>query len=492
MSHHAVWRAALSMHSPRSAYLISLYTLLVTTIGVWLLQIAWQFHWVSPLFILCAVGCAASLSAGPAIVNALGGIVAYLLIIIPPVGALHLQREEDLVRLLIFIVGILGGTSLVSHMRQRLLVARREQAALSQLYEFSQAIGAALTPQSVAGPLVATTSSLLGGAPCRLLIANASGEPLREAANQGSWQNTPNRTTITLHHEGIILGQFVVGHAAANLPPTERRLLDLLARQATLALERCQLVQRTIDADRLAQADQVKAALLAAVAHEIKTPLTSLRAASEELCNPSMAWSPDAVATFTAVIGQEARRLDGLLGALLDHTRIAAGPLPLALAPVDLRTLLAGVVRQEHEALYGHPLQLELPDAPLEVDCDPVMLGRTLANLLRNAGRHTPAGTPITVRAEANARGVTIAVIDAGPGLPPSMRRQPASQPGARDHQGAPGLGLGLAICAGFISAHGGSLSLDETLGGGLTATIHLPHNTQTIGGTHVSASAAY
>ena len=267
---------------------------------------------------------------------------------------------------------------------------------------------------------------------------------------------------VALSQAGRALGRLELA-SPCPLTPLQRRMLDLLARQAALALERCQLAQQAIAADRLAQADQLKATLLAAVAHEVKTPLTSLRAASEELSDPHMAWSPADVATFATVIAQETRRLDTLLTALLDHARIRSGVLDVTVTPVDLVDLIATALQGELDALVHHRVQVDLRPALPLVRGDAVLLARALGNLLRNAGRHTPPGTTVTVRAGVNDAWAVVAVIDAGPGLP---RPNPS---------GPPRVGLGLSICAGIVAAHGGTLALEATQGGGLTAIMRWP-----------------
>ena len=227
-------------------------------------------------------------------------------------------------------------------------------------------------------------------------------------------------------------------------------LLMSLLDQAALVLDRLQLEEEMRDVAQLKERDRLRAALLSSVSHDLRTPLTTILAASEQL-------SHGVDAALISSIQAEAGRLNRFVANLLDMARVEAGALKLAIEPTDLTDAVAGAVHDTRATLEGHAIQLEVPpDLPL-VQVDPRLFHHILINLLDNAGRYADAGTPITIRATRPANALVLSVLDEGPGLPPgseqaifdSFRRIEGSD------RSKSGTGLGLAIVKGFAEAMG-------------------------------------
>jgi two-component system, OmpR family, sensor histidine kinase KdpD len=252
-------------------------------------------------------------------------------------------------------------------------------------------------------------------------------------------------------------------------------VVHLAARRAVLAAG---LATEAARAQGLAEGNRIRTALLAAVGHDLRTPLASVKASVSTLRQTDVTWSPQDQVELLATIEEGADRLNALISNLLDMSRIQTGAVQLFVRPTSLEEVAPLVVQAVDD---GALLRVEMSeDLPL-FGADPGLLERALANLVANALRYSPAGQPPTLAARAvqngDARGaVQIDVIDHGPGVPSDQWDrivQPFEQVG--DARSSNGVGLGLAVTKGFVEAMGGKLSADATPGGGLTMRIELP-----------------
>jgi two-component system sensor histidine kinase KdpD len=225
----------------------------------------------------------------------------------------------------------------------------------------------------------------------------------------------------------------------------------------------------------------MRTALLAAVSHDLRTPLASIKASVSSLRQTDVQWSAADQADLLATIEQNADRLDALIGNLLDMSRLHTGSLQPFLRPTAIDEVAPA-------ALLGldDPVRLEMavPDGFPLVLADPGLLERVLANLFSNALRYSPAARPPELRAELAQDVVLLEVVDHGPGVPDEQKDlifEPFTRVGARHpgvgHPGVghPGVGLGLAVAKGFAEAMGGRIVARDTPGGGLTVRITLP-----------------
>jgi K+-sensing histidine kinase KdpD len=225
---------------------------------------------------------------------------------------------------------------------------------------------------------------------------------------------------------------------------------------------------------RLAESERLHRALLDSVSHELRTPLAVITATLEHLADAPPAAAP-------ALIGEmrtAARRLNRLVGNLLDQTRLESGTLRPRVDWCDARDLVNAAVAASGDALAGHPLEVSVPDDFPPLRADFALTEQALGNLLLNAAQHTPGGTPIFVRVglEPGGARVSFAVADRGAGLPPTMQRRLFRKFVRGEAARAGGLGLGLAIVSGLMGAQGGEVVAEDNPGGGARFTIYLPH----------------
>jgi two-component system sensor histidine kinase KdpD len=222
----------------------------------------------------------------------------------------------------------------------------------------------------------------------------------------------------------------------------------------------------------LAQANDLRAALLQAVSHDLRTPLSSIKASISSVRQPDVTWAPDQLDEFHATIEEETDRLDGLVANLLDMSRIQAGALRIAIRPVGLEEVVPAALASL--GTRGHDVIVETPETLPPVEADPALLERALANLLDNAVTASPSDRPVRIAAGTVADRVDTRIIDQGPGIP-RQDRDLVFQPFQRLVDHGSGTGLGLAIARGFVDAMGGELTLEDTPGGGVTMVISLP-----------------
>jgi two-component system sensor histidine kinase KdpD len=263
--------------------------------------------------------------------------------------------------------------------------------------------------------------------------------------------------------------------------PLSPRLLDGLTAQLAAALDRDRLRTQAAQAEALAEGNRMRTALLAAVSHDLRTPLASIKASVSTLRQTDVEWTEADEAALLATIEASADRLDALIGNLLDMSRLTTGSLqpflrPTAIdevAPVALRGLDGGSL-----------LEMAVPDDLPLVLTDPGLLERVLANLFANALAYSPAGRRPGLRASGGGDGVVLEVIDHGRGVPdelksrmfePFQRLDGRTDSAGADPTAGTGVGLGLAVVKGFLDTMGGTVEAADTPGGGLTMRVTLP-----------------
>jgi two-component system sensor histidine kinase KdpD len=255
------------------------------------------------------------------------------------------------------------------------------------------------------------------------------------------------------------------------LPAEDRRVLAAFAAQAAVVLDRRRLREEADQARALAEGNRIRTALLAAVSHDLRTPLAGIKAAVSSLRSEDVAWSDEDQAELLAGIEDGADRLDNLVGNLLDMSRLQTGTVTPIIREVDLDEVVP-------MALGGVPedsVELDIPETLPMVAVDPGLLERAVANLVENAVKYSPDTTPVLVKASAIAHRVEIRVVDRGPGVPDEAKNrifEPFQRYG--DAPRGAGVGLGLAVARGFTEALGGTLSAEDTPGGGLTMVLSL------------------
>jgi two-component system, OmpR family, sensor histidine kinase KdpD len=247
-----------------------------------------------------------------------------------------------------------------------------------------------------------------------------------------------------------------------------------------LAVERVRLQAEANAAEVLRRTDELRAALLSSISHDLRTPLASIKAAAGSLRQHDVAWSDAERDAFAATIEAESDRLNRLVGNLLDLSRIEAGVLRPEKEWYPLSALVEDVLGRLGPLAAEHPIAVDVPDTLPPVLLDYVEIDQVLSNLLENALKYTPPGTPIRVAAHVAGAALTVEVADAGPGIAPAaLPRLFEKFYRAASGPGQPrGTGLGLAVARGLVEAHGGRLDVTSALGQGTCFRFTLPLDT--------------
>ncbi|MBC9729205.1 DUF4118 domain-containing protein [Streptomyces sp. TRM68367] len=255
------------------------------------------------------------------------------------------------------------------------------------------------------------------------------------------------------------------------LPAEDRRVLAAFAAQAAVVLDRQRLQVQADQAEELAEGNRIRTALLAAVSHDLRTPLAAIKAGVSSLRSADVEWSEEDQAELLESIEEGADRLDHLVGNLLDISRLQTGTVTPLIREIDLDEVVP-------MALGGVPedsVELDIPETLPMVAVDPGLLERTVANVVENAVKYSPAGEKVLVLASALGDRVDVRVVDRGPGVPDEAKERifaPFQRYG--DAPRGAGVGLGLAVARGFAEAMGGTLNAEDTPGGGLTMVLTL------------------
>ena len=248
--------------------------------------------------------------------------------------------------------------------------------------------------------------------------------------------------------------------------------------QVTALIERARLQQENMRIEVLQRTDALRTALLSSVSHDLRTPLTSIKAAASSLLQQDVQWDEEAQRGFARTIEREADRLNRLVGNLLDMSRIEEGALKPEKEHYSLVALVQDVLGRLEPLLAGRLVRLQLPTDLLLVDVDYLHLDQVLTNLIENAVRYTPPEAPIDVCARREGRQIILSVADRGPGVPPAELERIFDKfyRVQYGHSGGPmGSGLGLAVCKGLVEANGGHIQADRREGGGLLVSVTLP-----------------
>jgi two-component system, OmpR family, sensor histidine kinase KdpD len=375
-----------------------------------------------------------------------------------PLHTFTIQQPKELLALLLFVTVAVAVSSVVHLAARRAVQAARSKEEAASLLELAQTVlGGADSPAAILDHLTRTH----GG---QAELQERTGGRWVRVGSSGVDGSLPVASRIDIRSDLALL---VTGQETTATPA----LLAGYAAQAAAALDRERLRTQAAQAEALAEGNRMRTALLAAVSHDLRTPLASIKASVSSLRQTDVEWSAADEAALLATIEQNADRLDALIGNLLDMSRLHTGSLQPFLRP----TAIDEVAPVALLGLDGSPrLEMAVPDGFPLVLADPGLLERVLANLFSNALRHSPPSRPPELHAQLLGDMVVLEVVDHGQGVPDEQKER-IFEPFTRAGDRYPGVGLGLAVAKGFAEAMGGTITAEETAGGGLTVRLTLP-----------------
>ncbi len=449
------------------------------------------------LFLLAIVGVAVRFGRGPAVLAAFVGVGLFDFFFVPPRFTFAVSDAQYLITFAVMLVVALVIGQLTAGLKTQAEAAMQREHRVRSLYAMSRDLGAALMPDQVA-EIGARFLAAEFGAKSALLVADADdrlhalpGATTTVDAGVAQWAfdrgEAAGRGTDTLPASPCLVlplkapmrlrGVLAIEPAAdtRELGPEPRRLLDTCASLLAISLERIHYIEVAQSSTLQIESERLRNSLLSAISHDLRTPLAALVGLADtlQLTKPA---PTDAQREITQSIRQSAMRMNTLVNNLLDMARLESGAVQLNRQWQPLEEVVGSALAGCAPLLAGRKLQVQLADDLPLLHLDAVLIERVLVNLLENAAKYTPAGSPIEITGTLQGDQVALTVDDHGPGLPKGREEAifQKFERGAKESATA-GVGLGLAICRAIVQAHGGTIAGATRVAGGARFTIMLP-----------------
>lgn len=467
---------------------------------------AWLPDSSIPLLILVGV-LFSSLRYGyaAAILSSVLAVLGYNFLFLQPLYTFTIANPENIYTFFVFLAVALITSNLTARIRGQAEAARVREARTAALYDFSRRVTGAASEDDILWAVVHHVAAL-ARAQSLILMPEDDRLGIRAAyppedriddkakvAADWAWEKgePSGRGTGTLPSSDWLFlplrtAERKLGALGIRFPddrpalgPDERRLLDALAGQAALAIERS-LLNRDVEEARVsAETEKLRSALLSSISHDLRTPLASIIGGVSSLMNFGRQIDEAGRGELLQTVRDEAERLNRFVGNLLDMTRIEAGAMQPKLDWVDPEEIVATAVKRAAPLTQGHEIRIDIdPVMPL-LRVDYILIEQVLINLLDNAAKYSPKGSPVDVRLRQGDGRVVLTVTDAGSGIPAGELEQIFDmfyRVKAGDRQVA-GTGLGLSICRSILKAHGGDIHAESPVmdGKGTRMIVTLP-----------------
>lgn len=439
----------------------SVLALVIVTAAIALLKSIGPVISLGVLYVFAVLPVALAYGLAYAIAVSIGGMLLFNFFFLSPVYAFTLEDSRNWFALAVYVVTAVVVSELAARARRRATEAEQREAETALLAEIATSL---LQGGDVAGRL-----GWMGNRVAAVLHAPSAAIVLGD----GDGGQTPNASPIELRAGGRRVGTLELVEGGEPNLAARRRLLPALASLLAVAIDRERLARSAVEAEALRQSDTIKTAVLRAVSHDLRSPLTAIRAAADGLGNPQLQLSDHDRRELLDTITVEVRRLEHVIDNLLALSRLQAGA---AAAQLEVWQVEDIVYRALAEVTGADRVKVSIPEDMPPVTVDAVQVQRILVNLLENALKFSPDQAQITVRGTKTRKEAILRVIDQGRGVPeeelehvfePFYRGAPA--------QDQTGTGLGLAIARGFAEANGGRLWAESRPGQGAVFALALP-----------------
>jgi two-component system sensor histidine kinase KdpD len=455
------------------------------------------------IYLLGAAIAGLRLGRGPATLTAVLNVACFNFLFVPPRLTFAVANAQYVVTFVVMLAVALTIATLMANVRMQTRVAGARERRTALLYAMSRELAGTrgadrmvrVSIRHVAETFASRAAVLLPDRAGRLQAPGPAEDesafpspdlPIAQwvfdhgrAAGLGA-DTLPGAPAIYLPLTGSdrTLGVLAVlpSYRRRVLLPEQRHLLETFAGQIALAIERAQLAEVAEAARVSAETEALRNTLLASISHDLRTPLAVITGASTALADPALSIEPGARAALAQSIALRARDMSELISNVLDLMRFESGHVPLRRQWETLDDLVGLALGRVEPRLGTRRVTVDLATDLPPVHVDAVLFVQVLVNLLENAAKHTPDGTPVRIAGTAGDGQITVAVEDQGPGLPPGdPERLFAKFQRGRSEGEVPGAGLGLAICRAVVEAHGGTIAAGDREGGGARFVITLP-----------------
>ncbi|HEU5097447.1 MAG TPA: DUF4118 domain-containing protein, partial [Roseiflexaceae bacterium] len=463
------------------------------------------------VYLLGVVIVAARFGRGPSILATILSVATFDFFFVPPYLTFAVSDVEYVITFVVMLTMGLLISTLAVRLRQQAVFARQREQRIAALYAMSREFASTRGIKKVLRATVQNINQTFDSQVV-ILLPNTAGrlQPWGDVA--GWWGEGVSDQTVFApdsHDQGVAQWVYDYGQVAGMgtdtlagahalylpliasggalgvlgvrpaqprrfLAPEQLHLLDTFANQAALALERVALTEETQRAQVQAETERMRSALLSSVSHDLRTPLAVITGATSSLVEGAATLEPATRLELAQTAYDQAERLNRLVGNLLDMTRLESGAVQVRKEWQPLEEVVGAALTRLDDRLREHPVTVALPpDGPL-VPLDSVLIEQVLINLLENAIKYTPPGSPIEISAIGAGAVVTVTVSDRGPGIAPGDQQR-IFEKFYRGPSGTGGVGLGLTICRGIVEAHGGRIWAENRPDGGAAFHFTLP-----------------
>jgi two-component system sensor histidine kinase KdpD len=418
-----------------------------------------------------------------------GSMLCYNYFFLPPIRQFTIAEPENWVALVAFLITSITASHLSSSALTRAEDAGARQLELGRLHEFTTALMIGNSEQSVISQLAQQLArvyevpsvavyDISSGVICRAGATDGgiSEAELKRASQDGTIVRDAGRqlAIAPIHLGGSALGSL----ALTGTAPASRLSLQTIAQVSAIAIERARTQELASKADATRRHEELKSTLLDALAHEFKTPLTSIRAATTTLLARPSASATDR--ELLTIADEETNRLTKLVSDAIEATRLSSGEVRLRRQPSEAKDLVEDALTELRALCDGRNIRVSVEPSLPRLDIDPKLAGLALRQLLNNALKYAPPASPICIGAKRNGEGVEFRVENDGPGIPLEEQNEIFEKfyRGRDARLRIPGTGLGLTIARGIVEAHGGWITVESAPGKGVNFRFTLPAQT--------------
>jgi two-component system, OmpR family, sensor histidine kinase KdpD len=485
------------------AYLRMLVTVIVCTLLAWLVRAHFDLSNLIMIYLLGVTWVAGREGRGPAIAASVLSVAAFDFFFVPPHLTFAVSDTQYLITFGVMLLVAVVISTMASRLRDQAASARQRERRAASLYRLSRQLASLRDPARLPEVAVSHFEDVFEARALILLpdahgrVSVSAGDPELLGAGQhergvAQWvfdhgQPAGLGTATLPASQGLYLplraSHGVLGvlgirpqHLRRLQAPDAYHLLEAFASQAAIALERGQLATDAEKSRVETSREQLRNALLSSVSHDLRTPLAVITGAASSLLSEDTTPGPDERRELLRTVAEESARLHRLIANLLEMTRLEAGALRVNHAWHPLEEIVGAALHRLGPALAGREVRTSLAaDLPL-VPLDDVLIEQVLFNLIENAIKYAPPGTPIEVQARRLGDAVEVEIADHGPGLPAGEETRVFEKFHRLTEPGSPGgVGLGLAICRGIVEAHGGTITASNRATGGASFRFTLP-----------------
>lgn len=484
--------------------LVAAFAAVTLATGLGLYALNWlKAPAISMFFLAAVLLCANRFGTGSAIVAAGLSFLAYNFFFIDPTYTLTVASPHELLALTVFLLVAVVTGSLSGRVREQSDAAGRRIFQTQMLFDFSRKLSATATLDDVLWAVASQTASAIKGETIVLLAENGelsikAAFPPEDSMGASEWtaarwslnhREAAGLRTTTLPNAHFtfrplmtprgVVGVIGLRPGTGGLSAEDERVIEALIDQTTVAIERTLLVGDAARAEATAESERLRSALLSSISHDLRTPLATILGSVTSLRSLGARMPKESQGELLSAIEEETRRMSRFVTNLLDMTRLEAPNLEIKRDWVDLGDVIRAAAGRARSAWSERPLELVIPASLPLVHADSGLLEQVVFNLLDNANKYSDSGSRTQVAVAQRGNEVVLDVSDEGQGIPPEHLERVFDKfyRVKQDDGRGPGVGLGLAICRGIVTALGGTIAAASPIAGGkgTRITVRLP-----------------